>query len=305
MGFSERVLEVRGVRFLRSSISLSLLVHVLFALACMFLLTQRTATLPSRPLTWIEVEPFDPAKLKKKLSEDQQKQIAQTEKGQKTDTAAPDAFLGETTQTVDRQSVSEKKQVAMGSSKPKAVPNQQEKSSAQSKVKDVAIAPALSKLGVSVLPSAKDLAKTDIQNEVHDNWADQSATGPQDYVKGIRESDRTLLNTKEYIFYGYFQRIRQRLELAWVPLLREKIVKIYRSGRKIATNMDHQTKLLVILNQGGEIVRVQILSESGSQDLDDAAVRAFNQAGPFPNPPKGIVDANREIQIPWEFVLKT
>jgi protein TonB len=48
-----------------------------------------------------------------------------------------------------------------------------------------------------------------------------------------------------------------------------------------------------------------MLSESGTGDLDDAAVGAFNQAGPFPNPPKGMIDLNQEIKIPWDFVLKT
>jgi protein TonB len=157
----------------------------------------------------------------------------------------------------------------------------------------------LSGLAVPIIPPKE--AK---QAEPQPNWADVGSL-PQDYVKGLKESEKTALNTKEYVFYGYFQRIRERLDRAWVPILREKLVKLWRTGRQLASDMDHTTQVLVILNKTGEIVRVQVVSESGTGDLDDAAVRAFNQAGPFPNPPKGIIDPNGEIQIPWQFVLKT
>jgi protein TonB len=69
--------------------------------------------------------------------------------------------------------------------------------------------------------------------------------------------------------------------------------------------MEHRTKVLVVLNPSGEITKVQVVSESGTQDLDDAAVSAFNEAGPFPNPPKGIVNTSGLIEIPWEFILRT
>jgi protein TonB len=39
-------------------------------------------------------------------------------------------------------------------------------------------------------------------------------------------------------------------------------------------------------------------------DLDSAAVEAFRQAAPFPNPPKGMVEADGTIKIRWDFVLE-
>ena len=36
-----------------------------------------------------------------------------------------------------------------------------------------------------------------------------------------------------------------------------------------------------------------------------AGLLAVRDAAPFPNPPKGMVDGNKEIKIPWDFVLKT
>jgi protein TonB len=121
----------------------------------------------------------------------------------------------------------------------------------------------------------------------------------------LKQSEKTALNTREYMFFGYYQRIRERLDRAWVPILREKLVRFYRSGRQLASDMDHTTKVVVTLNQLGEIVRVQVVSESGNNDLDDAAIKAFNRAGPFPNPPRGMVGNTGQIEIPWEFVLKS
>ena len=63
--------------------------------------------------------------------------------------------------------------------------------------------------------------------------------------------------------------------------------------------------MLVTLDNDGQIVRVQVVTESGTSDLDDAAIKAFNDAGPFPNPPKGLIGAAGKVAIRWDFVLRT
>jgi protein TonB len=121
----------------------------------------------------------------------------------------------------------------------------------------------------------------------------------------MNPSDQTALNTREYLYFGYFQRIRQRLELQWNGLLKETLTKYYRSGRQLASDMEYSTKLLVILNPAGEIVRVKVMGESGSRELDDVAIKAFNKAGPFPNPPKGLVSRGGEVEVPWTMNLRS
>lgn len=125
------------------------------------------------------------------------------------------------------------------------------------------------------------------------------------YIQGVKEGEVTALNTKEFIFYSYFERVRKQLDQAWQPLVRQNIQKILKSGRKLASNADHVTRALVTLNREGHIVRIQVLEESGSQDLDQAAVDALNRAGPYPNPPRGLIDRNNQVQIRWDFILKT
>ena len=81
-------------------------------------------------------------------------------------------------------------------------------------------------------------------------------------------------------------------------------IPFYRQGRTIASAKDRVTQVLVTLNPEGELVKVEVLTQSGVMDLDSAAVEAFRQAAPFPNPPKGMVEADGTIKIRWDFVLE-
>jgi len=262
-----------------------------------------------RKVTWVEIVPTTPHARTQNENLKTRNQIVQSEKVQPSKTAAQNAYLGEQTQTVDRQSVNAKRATIMGKAQNVArnANSAEHKAHARSRENHPTTAsaavPVVSNLGVPMI--SKVQPESDQQRAHEENWAAQGGDSPQDYVKGVAESDRTLLNTKEFVFYGYYQRIRSRLDQEWVPILREKLMKYYYSGRQLASDMDHTTQVLVVMNSAGQITAVKIVSESGTQDLDDAAVEAFNEAGPFPNPPKGIVDSNGQIQIPWEFILRT
>ncbi len=131
------------------------------------------------------------------------------------------------------------------------------------------------------------------------------ASAAEDYLEGVAESDRTLLNTKEFVFFSYFQRIRDSLDHAWRPLLQARLLTYFQSGRGLASDQSHSTRILVVLNPQGVITNVQVLSESGLHELDESAVAAFNRAGPFPNPPQGLLERDQKVRIPWEFILRT
>jgi TonB family protein len=80
--------------------------------------------------------------------------------------------------------------------------------------------------------------------------------------------------------------------------------RLFMSGRHIASNEEKITKLVITLDNKGVLIKVQVMGSTGLQDLDDAAVEAFQLAAPFPNPPKGIVDADGTIKIRWDFILE-
>ncbi|MEN0057238.1 MAG: TonB family protein [Bdellovibrio sp.] len=126
-----------------------------------------------------------------------------------------------------------------------------------------------------------------------------------DYIKDVEVGLETVLNTREFKYYSYYNRIRKQLAQHWEGRVREKLSKLFKEGRApAATNKDRITKVIVVLNDRGTLVRVQVLSDSGVRDLDDAAIEAFRAAAPFPNPPKGIVESDGTVKIRWDFVLE-
>jgi TonB family protein len=130
-------------------------------------------------------------------------------------------------------------------------------------------------------------------------------SGTNDHIKDVDESLMTQLNTREYLYYGYYSRIKNQLNQWWQPKVREKVTKLVSQGRKIASEENKTTKLIIILNKTGLLVKVQVLSESGVRDLDEAAIEAFRQAAPFPNPPNGMIEPDGTIRIRWDFVVES
>ena len=309
----------RRFRSIQKSFSLSILLHAFLVLVWIVVGQVSPQLRPSTPkkVTYIDLESITP----KKPSNDS-KQVVTSQNGQTVKEALPDAFLGEKNQVVDRQTVStqtigsaESKPVVKKSLSPtmatKALSKARIQATTQNTTQDstpktqtVAEKITLSKLGVALPAPGLRPGEGEVARAVEEEGAlNNQVQG--DYVKGMRESDRTLLNTREFVFYGYFQRIRERLDHAWDRSLREKMEKYFYQGRHLANETDYTTKLLVTLDNGGQITKVQVLGQSGAKDLDDAAIKAFNDAGPFPNPPQGLVDSSGKIQVRWDFVLRT
>ncbi len=126
-----------------------------------------------------------------------------------------------------------------------------------------------------------------------------------DKVDDVRSDLVTMLNTREYKYYGFYHRIKTQLNQWWQPKVREKVTKMMRQGRSIASDTSKETRLVIVLNEKGTLIKIQVLNPSGIRDLDDAAVEAFRSAAPFPNPPKGIIDGDGTVKIPWNFVIES
>lgn len=132
----------------------------------------------------------------------------------------------------------------------------------------------------------------------------QPVSASNDFVKDVPLGDLTYLNTVEYKYYGFFHRIRQKLEQFWGRSIQEKAQDLFKEGRRLASEENLITGLIVVLNPQGKIIHIQIIGSSGVKELDEAAVEAFNQAGPFPHPPKGLIHQGR-VEIAWGFVVDT
>jgi TonB family protein len=110
-----------------------------------------------------------------------------------------------------------------------------------------------------------------------------------DHLEGVIEGDDTALNTKGWEFASFFSRVKSMVERYWHPDIefqqRDPHGNIY--GRK-----DRTTVLLVVLKPDGELQNAYIMDPCGATFLDDEAKEAVEQAAPFPNVPRGLIDRN-------------
>jgi TonB family protein len=124
-----------------------------------------------------------------------------------------------------------------------------------------------------------------------------------DYLEEVPLGDLTQLNSQEFKYYGFYHRIRQKLEQFWDRSIQEKAAQLARGGRSLA-NSDHVTALEITLDPMGEITAIRVMSASGVRELDEAAIESFNEAGPFENPPKDLV-VDGKVVLEWGFIVKT
>lgn len=137
-----------------------------------------------------------------------------------------------------------------------------------------------------------------------DGKLNRKVSSTNDYIEHIPLGDVTNLNTVEYKYYGFYHRIRQKLEQFWGRSLQDKAAQMAKNGRAIQTSDELITALQITLDENGEITAIKVLGTSGVQELDDAAIESFNEAGPFPNPPKGMI-VDGKVTLEWGFVVKS
>ncbi len=125
-----------------------------------------------------------------------------------------------------------------------------------------------------------------------------------DHLKDTKLGAQTMLNTREFIYFSYYNRIKSQLQQYWEPKIKAKVMRMFQQGRQLASEQDRITRLRITLNEKGVLVGVAVVNNSGVQELDDAAIEAFRAAAPFPNPPKGIVESDGTIKIDWSFILE-
>jgi protein TonB len=116
------------------------------------------------------------------------------------------------------------------------------------------------------------------------------------YLKNINDGDSNNLNTAEFKFFGYFQRIKKQVEAFWTIRLRDLA-----AFKKIST-AEFKTFLIVILDSQGKINSLSIYGPSGLLELDKIALDSFVMAGSFPNPPKELIK-NGQVRLEWGFIV--
>lgn len=246
----------------------------------------------------------------------QKQQIVQTEHNGRPVPPKHEAFLGEKDMSFDRQTMARKVDVfnkagkgttQTDAAKPQPVaksePAPEPKAVPKKALKDLKFSDLGMATAAQPMPERKpaSIAPTGIANG---DEKSKGVSSTNDYVEHVALGDFTQLNTVEYKYYGFFHRIRQKLEQFWGKSLREKADALYKSGRRLPASDQYTTALIITMNEKGEIVHVKVKSSSGVRELDDAATESFNSAGPFPNPPSGLL-VNGKATIEWGFVVQS
>jgi TonB family protein len=131
---------------------------------------------------------------------------------------------------------------------------------------------------------------------------DRLAGGPApDRLDGVEEGEGTYLNTREWKYASYFNRIKQAVATQWDP--NGALIKRDPTGQRYAYK-DRLTVLTVKLDGKGSLKDVHVQRSSGVDFLDITAVEAFRKAQPFVNPPGGLADEHGEIAFVFGFYLE-
>lgn len=146
----------------------------------------------------------------------------------------------------------------------------------------------------------KDLSLKDLS--VGGDGSPSSAS--DDYLPHVDTGERTILSTREFRYFSYYNRIKDILRQFWKPSVEREVAKLWGKGRMLNEN-ELTTRVLVLLDKTGQVQKISKIANSGISEIDEAAVQAFYQASPFPNPPHGLIDADGFVRINWDFILQT
>jgi protein TonB len=234
------------------------------------------------------------------------RQIVQSEDPEESRTPQDSAFLSDKDRAFDRQRKArevdsfEKAARGDGSVESSAQPKKSAKATKDLKLSDLAVREAQE----DPFEAAAEEYASAKKGQRSGDPTGRAVSSTNDYLEEVPLGDLTELNTTEYKFYGFYHRIRQKLEQFWGRSIQETAEGLLRNGRNLAAGEDHITSLRITLSEDGEVLHVEVMGTSGVKELDDAAIESFNQAGPFPNPPKEMVSGGQVI-LEWGFVVKS
>lgn len=264
---------------------------LLFLLICSFLVHITILIIKWSSLT-PRVTETETIRLKVRYEKSTSRQIVRSEDSRDR-TPKEKAFLSDKTRSFDRETKARKVDSFQSSARGEK---------GRSKVEDLTLSDLSPQEDLDPFrKAAKEYTMAKAGNKAPET--NRSISSTNDYLEEVPLGDLTELNTVEYKYYGFYHRIRQKLEQFWGRSIQETAEELMKEGRSIAS-ADHITSLIVVMNSQGKIIEVTVRGSSGVREFDEAAIRSFNEAGPFPNPPKDLIVAGR-VRIEWGFVVKT
>jgi TonB family protein len=117
---------------------------------------------------------------------------------------------------------------------------------------------------------------------------------------GVEEGEATFLNTREWKYASFFNRVKRDVGSQWHPI--SAIREADPTGAGLAR--DRSTVLSVTLDASGRIEALHIVQSSGFGSLDREAMAAFERAQPFQNPPPGLLNERGDLAFNFGFYIE-
>ncbi len=115
---------------------------------------------------------------------------------------------------------------------------------------------------------------------------------PQNDLLDEKRGDSVQLNTKEFLYASYLNRIRRQVNFYW----EQNLDNLPRSV--VLVKPRYKTEINAVLDADGALEYIEVVEISGAGELDEAVVSAFRLAGPFPNPPEGLIQRDGRVYLP-------
>ncbi|AKU89802.1 Putative TolA protein [Vulgatibacter incomptus] len=123
-----------------------------------------------------------------------------------------------------------------------------------------------------------------------------------DHVEGVDEGEGTFLNTREWRFASFMNRLKAGVARTWDP---SAVARVRDPSGNIYLWKDRYTLLSVTLREDGSLEGAYVEKSSGVDFLDREAMAAFERAQPFPHPPKGLMGEDGRIHFQFGFFIDT
>lgn len=147
-------------------------------------------------------------------------------------------------------------------------------------------------------PESFSLSQADILKEGFERQtlSEQQQGAPSEaFLEKLRRGDELKVNAQLFDYGQYINRMRDKLAQRWNA--RSVVTPEMWSQRVV------QVSIAVILDESGEIVELRNLATSRFKAYDNEALRTLREAGPYPNPPKSLIQEDGLIYLTWNFTL--
>jgi TonB family protein len=124
-----------------------------------------------------------------------------------------------------------------------------------------------------------------------------------DHIEDVVSGPETLLNSREFKYATFFNRVKRGVSQQWSPRVAEEYLRRDPYGN-IYGIRDRHTVISVALDVDGKLSEISVQRSSGVQFFDDVAVQSFQQASPFHNPPRSLADPDGMIRFQFGFYFQ-